>query len=143
MEIKIKKLDNRAVIPCYAHVGEDACFDLTAISVETILNGTFLKYHTGLAFEIPTGYVGLVFPRSSICKYQVSLTNCVGVIDSGYRGEVTGVFRALSKSWNDVYKSGDRVMQMMIIPIPQIELVEVDELSESERKDGGYGSTGK
>lgn len=143
MEIKIKKLDQRAVIPCYAHAGEDACFDLTAISVETILSGTFLKYHTGLAFEIPTGYVGLVFPRSSIWKYQVSLTNCVGVIDSGYRGEVTGVFRALSKSWNDVYRTGDRVMQMMIIPVPQIEFVETDKLSESSRMEGGYGSTGK
>ena len=93
MKVKIKKLHPNAVIPAYAKTG-DAGMDLTAVSMQIDEYGN-ICYGTGLAFEIPEGYVGLVFPRSSNHKKGVILTNCVGVIDSGYRGEVSFKFRPL------------------------------------------------
>ena len=160
MEVKIKKLHPDAIIPKYAKPG-DAGLDLTATSMEYDEYGN-ICYGTGLAFEIPEGYVGLVFPRSSICKEQLLLSNAVGVIDSGYRGEVSFKFkpsmaldnRQCAKTdkdrlWsvairqNGIYKVGDRIGQIIILPYPQIEFVEVDALSETERGTGGYGSSGK
>ena len=145
-EVKVKKLHPNAVIPKYTKDG-DAGMDLIATTI--ISNGTFdITYGTGIAMEIPKGYVGLVFPRSSIRKTDLSLTNCVGVIDSGYRGEIQATFKKVFGK-NDVridemdYKVGDRIAQIIIIPYPSVTLVEVDELSESERGDGGFGSTGK
>jgi len=145
-EVKVKKLHPTAVIPKYAKDG-DAGMDLVATTI--ISNTTFdVTYGTGIAMEIPKGYVGLVFPRSSIRKTDLSLTNCVGVIDSGYRGEIQATFKKIF-SKNDVrigemdYKVGDRIVQIIIIPYPSVTFVEVDELSESERGDGGFGSTGK
>ena len=143
MEVKIKKLHKDAVIPKYAKPG-DAGMDLTAVSMKIDEYGN-ICYGTGLAFEIPEGYVGLVFPRSSNCKKGVILTNSVGVIDSGYRGEVSFKFKeiALGNFSNVAYKVGDRIGQMIIMPYPQIEFIEVDELSETDRGTKGYGSTGK
>jgi len=145
-EVKVKKLHPNVVIPKYTKDG-DAGMDLIATTI--ISNGTFdITYGTGIAMEIPKGYVGLVFPRSSIRKTDLSLTNCVGVIDSGYRGEIQATFKKVFGK-NDVridemdYKVGDRIAQIIIIPYPSVTLVEVDELSESERGDGGFGSTGK
>ena len=147
MDVKIKKINKDAVIPKYAH-DTDAGLDLTAVSVERDEYGNFV-YHTGLAFEIPEGYVGYIFPRSSISKYSLRLTNCVGVIDSGYRGEVmfkfdpTHVYMADSgKSISgEIYKVGDRIGQLIIMPYPKINLVEVEQLTDTERGDGGFGST--
>lgn len=151
MQVKIKKLDENAVIPQYAKKG-DAGMDLTATSKFYDEYGN-ICYGTGLAFEIPQGYVGLVFPRSSCSKKQLLLANAVGVIDSGYRGEVTVKFKpslALERNQDitymltyGVYKVGERVAQMIIVPYPQIEFIEVDELSKTDRADGGYGSTGQ
>lgn len=143
MEVKIKKLHKDAVIPKYAKPG-DAGMDLTAVSMNIDEYGN-ICYGTGLAFEIPEGYVGLVFPRSSNCKKGVILTNCVGVIDSGYRGEVSFKFKeiALGNFSKVAYNVGDRIGQIIIMPYPQIEFVEVDELSETERGTGGYGSSGR
>ena len=143
MEVKIKKTHPDAVIPKYAKPG-DAGMDLTAVSMKIDEYGN-ICYGTGLAFEIPEGYVGLVFPRSSNHKKGVILTNCVGVIDSGYRGEVSFKFKeiALGNFSKVTYKVGDRIGQIIIMPYPQIEFVEVDELSETERGTNGYGSTGK
>lgn len=160
MEVKIKKMHKYAVVPKYAKEG-DAGLDLTAVSMSFDEYGN-ICYGTGLAFEIPKGYVGLIFPRSSICKEQLLLSNAVGVIDSGYRGEVSFKFKpsmALDeqqcvkldsdKLWsvairqNDIYKVGDRVGQMIIMPYPNIEFVEVEDLSETQRGDKGYGSSGK
>ena len=174
MELKIKKLHKDAVIPKYAKPG-DAGMDLTAVSMKIDEYGN-ICYGTGLAFEIPEGYVGLVFPRSSNHKKGVILTNCVGVIDSGYRGEVSFKFRPLIEVANEfacekikkdykercpsfdenqeiyllrypgnstTFKVGDRIGQIIIIPYPQIDFVEVDELSETERGTGGYGSSGE
>lgn len=142
MQVKIKKLHATAVIPAYSKSG-DAAMDLTAISVEKDDDGNAV-YGTGLAIEIPDGYVGLLFPRSSNSKTHLYLTNHVGVIDSGYRGEIKFKFRPINGFVDArVYAKYDRVGQLIILPYPQIELVESDELSDSERGDGGFGSTGK
>ena len=125
-------------MPQYARE-DDACMDLVA--VEIVHGDKWLEYKTGLAFEIPFGYVGLIFPRSSISKTDMTLANSVGVIDSGYRGEVTARFRFRPEFRAAIYEVGDRVAQMMIVPRPVIEWQEVEELSESERGTGGYGST--
>lgn len=141
MKVKIKKLHPDAVIPKYAKPG-DAGMDLTAVSVEDEYYNGNVVYNTGLAFEIPEGYVGLLFPRSSNSKKGLLLSNSVGVIDSGYRGEVSFKFKVLNSSMG-VYKVGERIGQILIVPYPQIEFEEVEELSETERGTGGYGSTGK
>lgn len=142
MQVRVKKLHEDAVIPAYGKPG-DAGLDLTATSIEKDNYGNVV-YGTGLAIEIPEGYVGLIFPRSSNSKTDLYLTNHVGVVDSGYRGEIMFKFRANPSLINAViYQVGDRVGQLIIIPYPQIELVEAAELSDSERGEGGFGSTGK
>ncbi len=139
MKVKIKKLHPDAIIPSYAKDG-DAGLDLTAVTSE--ISTTQIKYGTGLAIQIPKGYVGLIYPRSSIYKYSLSLSNCVGVIDSGYTGEISFVFNSHEKTTN-WYQHGDRIGQLIIMPYPQIEFEEVAELSETARGSSGYGSSGK
>jgi dUTP pyrophosphatase len=139
MKVKIKKLHADAVIPSYAKPG-DAGMDLTAIMTGSDEYGNYI-YSTGLAIEIPEGYVGLLFPRSSNAKTDLYLTNHVGVIDSGYRGELMFKFRPTKINGN-CYQPGDRIGQLLIIPYPQIELEEVKELTSTERGASGYGSTG-
>lgn len=170
MKVRIKKLHSDAVIPQYGKKG-DAGMDLTAVDYYFDIDGNVV-YHTGLAIEIPEGYVGLVFPRSSVCKYDISLTNAVGVIDSGYRGEITMKFKpALNFEPNEntewdkdqfdecsgisipcdkripiepiLYKCGERIGQIIIMPYPSIEFDVVEELSETERGKRGYGTTGR
>ena len=141
MIVKIKKLSELAVIPSYAKDG-DAGMDLIATSIISDTS-TQITYGLGIALEIPNGFVGLVFPRSSIRKTDLSLTNCVGVIDSGYRGELQATFRKHKGVASTTYEVGDRVAQIMIIPHPPIEFDAVDELSDTERGEGGFGSTGK
>lgn len=140
MFVKIKKLHNNAVVPQYAKAG-DAGMDLVATEV-TDGYGFSVTYGTGLAMEIPEGYVGLVFPRSSIRKYDLSLTNCVGVIDSGYRGEIQATFRKEAGIPSKRYDVGDKIAQMIILPYPSIQFIETDELSDTDRGAGGFGSTG-
>ena len=144
MKVKIKKLHENAVIPSYAKPG-DAGMDLTATSRSTDDIGNIV-YGTGLAVEIPEGYVGLIFPRSSNAKTDLYLTNHVGVIDSGYRGELMFKFRKADCTKNyleaRLYEIGDRVGQLIIIPYPAIEFDEVAELSNSDRGTGGFGSSG-
>jgi dUTP pyrophosphatase len=143
MKVRIKKLNENAVIPSYAKDG-DAGMDLVATSVISE-NDTQITYGIGLALEIPNGFVGLIFPRSSVRKTRLMLSNCVGVVDSGYRGELQATFNKINQNSiaeND-YKVGDRIAQIMIIPHPPIEFKEVNDLSETERGEGGFGSTGK
>ncbi len=143
MQVRIKKLNENAVIPSYAKEG-DAGMDLVATSIISNTS-TQITYGIGLALEIPKGFVGLIFPRSSVRKTRLMLSNCVGVVDSGYRGELQATFNKInndSVSEND-YKVGDRIAQIMIIPHPEIEFEEADELSDTERGEGGFGSTGK
>jgi dUTP pyrophosphatase len=141
MKVRFKKLDEKAVAPSKAHP-TDAGFDLTAISVKDDGVRNIVTYGTGIAVEIPDGYVGLIFPRSSICKKSLSLSNSVGVIDSSYRGEIMFKFRK-EQPHIQRYSVGDRIGQMIIIPYPDIEFVEANELSDSDRGTGGFGSTGK
>lgn len=153
MEVKIKKLHENAVIPSYAKDG-DAGMDLTATSKSYDDHGNVV-YGTGLAFEIPQGYAGFLFPRSSNAKKDLILSNSVGVIDSGYRGEVVLKFKPLAyKGETDIgtyelsidhvvdYEIGDRIGQIIIIPYPKVNFVEADELEDSERGQGGFGSSG-
>ena len=147
MKVKIKKLDERAVVPSYSKKG-DAGMDLTAINISKDNVGN-ITYHTGLAIEIPEGYVGLLFPRSSVSKKQLFLTNSVGVIDSGYRAEIMAKFKPVMGSYETIlelfesneYEVNDRVVQLIIMPYPEIEFEEVEDLSSSERGYGGFGST--
>lgn len=144
INIKIKKLHKDAVIPTKAHASDAGC-DLYASSCDISVPDRMATYGTGIAVEIPRGYVGLVFPRSSICKQHLSLSNSVGVIDSGYRGEIMAKFNLLydGSDTYSVYKIGDRIAQLIIIPYPEVTFEEVDELSDSDRGVGGYGSTGR
>lgn len=140
MKILIKKLVETAVVPTYAKMG-DAGLDLTATSATYNSDGT-VTYGTGLAMEIPYGYVGLLFPRSSISDVDLLLSNSVGVIDSGYRGEVKLKMKPIGLC-KKFYSVGERVGQLIIIPIPSVEFELATELSKSERGTGGYGSTGR
>lgn len=160
MKVRIKKLCPEAVIPAYAHPG-DAGMDLYATSIE-VDNMCNVVYGTGLAVEIPEGYMGLVFPRSSNAKKTMWLTNHVGIIDSGYRGEIKMKFRPslskISKNWlldlfgvtlkvgyvhSGEYRIGDKIGQLVIVPYPKIEFEESDFLFPGDRGDNGYGSTGE
>lgn len=166
MKVKIKKLTKSAVIPSYAKEG-DAGLDLVATSKATDEYGNIV-YGTGLAVEIPKGYVGLLFPRSSNAKTNLYLTNSVGVIDSGYRGEIMMKYKCMCNGFpyinywwqkkvlrrkevnigtvcltQNAYNVGDRIGQLVIIKLPTIELVEAESLSETDRGNAGFGSTGK
>ncbi len=144
MQVRIKKLSPEAIIPSYAKTG-DAGMDMVATKVIGENLGS-ITYGTDIAMEIPEGFVGLIFPRSSIRKTNLQLSNSVGVVDSGYRGEIQATFNKIQGIDNverDSYKVGDRICQIMIIPHPSIEFEEVEELNNTERGEGGFGSTGK
>ena len=150
MKLKFKKIHPDAVTPSYAKAG-DAGLDLTAVSINVTNN--FIEYGTGIAIEIPENHVGLMIPRSSVTKTGLIMKNSIGVIDSGYRGELrarytislmVGLPEAIENTKEQfLYKVGERVAQLIIVPIPTIELDEVEELSETIRGTGGYGHTGK
>ena len=139
LKIKIKKMHPRAVLPTYAKQG-DAAMDLYAAEFAKDKYGNFV-YYTGVAIEIPPGFVGLLFPRSSVSKTSMALANSVGVVDSGYRGEIILKYRQVGDIAR-IYNTGDRVGQIIIIPYPKVEFIEVTELSITDRGDGGFGSTG-
>ena len=147
LKVNIKKLGDLATIPTYGRHG-DAGMDLTATSKWYDESGN-VCYGTQLAFEIPNGFAGFLFPRSSNTKKDLILGNSVGVIDSGYRGEVVFKFRELLPSERDIefgareYEIGDRIGQIIIMPYPQIEFNVVDELSTTDRGVGGFGSSDK
>lgn len=152
VNVKFKKLDPNAVIPKYAKRG-DAGLDLTATSIEE--NDMYLEYGTGLSVQIPEGYVGLIYPRSSLSNYDLVLSNHVGVIDSGYRGEIKFRFKKVYREFGSCegvvypnvrdfkkYNVGDRVGQLIIMPYPLVLIEEVTELEDSQRGNGGFGSSG-
>lgn len=164
IELKFKKLHHQAITPFQSKPG-DAGLDLTCVEepkFEIIGSDYCLVCKTGLAIEIPEGYVGLIFPRSSIRKTGLMLTNSVGVIDSGYRGEIIfsfkglneGLGRSLSQLNEDLeidlhedeniyYHKGDRIGQLIVMPVPHVKLTETRDLTETERGNNGHGSTGK
>ena len=147
MQLNIKKLHEDAIVPTYATTGS-ACFDLYAVEVEEntrLINGKPQTFRTGLSFEIPAGYVMLVFSRSGHgFTYSTRLSNCVGIIDSDYRGEVmVRLIRDTDSTTSpNFFNSGDRIAQAMLLPIEQVAFTVVDELTETERADGGFGSSG-
>lgn len=162
MKVKFKKLSENAVMPKKAHP-TDAGFDLVATSRELDDMGNIV-YGTGLAVEIPDGYVGLAFPRSSVSKYNLVMANSTGIIDAHFRGEMKFKFKPTLHAWENIdeegnyeilvggfhdaeavtpYAVGDRIAQLIIMPIPEIEFEEADELTVTDRGAGGYGSTGK
>jgi len=139
MKIHFKKLDSKAQKPKFGKPG-DAGADLVATSLD-LSRDSQIVYSTGLAVEIPEGMVGLVFPRSSVRNTDLTMSNSIGVIDSGYRGEIMVTFN-LKNPWSDIYNVGDRIAQLVIMPVPLAQYVEVEELSETERGTAGHGSTG-
>jgi dUTP pyrophosphatase len=153
MNINIQQLHTNAKVPTYAHHG-DACFDLYAATVDgnthigkIVYEGAPVVCGTGWSFEIPADHAMLVFSRSGHgFNYDLRLANCVGIVDAGYRGEVM-VKLTCDAPDDDVsppYKinPGDRIAQAMIIPVERVSFDVVDELSETERGDGGLGSSG-
>ena len=145
IEIRFKKLSPDAQTPSRANA-TDAGFDLTAIGWRVSDDHTYIEYSTGIAVEMPENYVGLIFPRSSISRVQQMLSNSVGVVDSGYRGEICFRFRQTWRGGHfepNVYKVGEKIGQIVFMPLPAVELVEVEELSNSDRGEGGFGSSGK
>lgn len=141
MLVKVKKLHPDAQLPVYTTPGA-ACFDLHSVTDETLYKEA-TAYRTGLAFEIPEGHVMLIYSRSGHgFKNDVRLVNCVGVIDSDYRGEVVVKLRKDSYGWLDI-ANGDRIAQAMIIPVDRVTFELSEELGETERGSGGFGSTGK
>lgn len=145
MTLKFKRLEEKAIMPIRAHKS-DAGIDLTCTRITQELNEAgqlILVYHTGLAVEIPEGYVGLLFQRSSVSNKSIVMTNCVGVIDAGYRGEIMSKFRSTTDVVPALYKPGERFAQLVIVPYLDVQIEEVAELSETERGENGYGSTNR
>lgn len=141
MKLKFKLLDEKAVKPVKAH-DRDAGYDLTATSIK--IKKEYVQYGTSIAFDIPKGYAGLLFPRSSVTDEDLILKNSIGLIDSGYQGEIKFRFMPTTLSLlPEIYEVGDRIGQIVFIKLPEIELVESDEFEDSERGEGGYGSTNK
>lgn len=151
IRLQIKKLHPQAVIPSYAKPG-DAGMDLTSVHSYMDENGR-LVVHTGIAVKIPDGFVGLIFPRSSISKKHLALTNSVGVIDSGYTGEILFKFaptphfnmeETYGTDYGDMisFYPGDRVGQLIVIPYPEVLFEEVEELPKTDRGEDGFGSSG-
>jgi len=138
VDVGIKLLHEKAVVPTYAKPG-DAGMDLTITEIISITDEKVV-YSYGIAVEIPEGYVGLVFPRSSISKIDLLMTNSVGCVDSGYRGPLMSVFYRYDEKY---YQVGERGAQLLIIPYPKVNFIVKDELSETERNTGGYGHSGK
>lgn len=146
-KVKFKKVHEDATTPTYAHAG-DAGLDLTAVSKE--VTSKYIEYDTGIAFEIPKGYVGLLFPRSSVSNKDISLANSVGVIDSSYKGTVRARFNKNDSKDKGAYKYsgtdyaiGEKVAQLIIIPYPEVTLEEIKELETTDRGEGGFGSSDK
>ena len=139
MKLKIKKLAD-VETPAYAHEG-DAGMDLRAAEQYAIKPGDSAKVKTGIAVQIPDGCVGLVFPRSGLGSKGLTMRNAVGVVDSGYRGEVmAALWNTTRADW--VIYPGDRIAQLVIVPFARCEIEEAESLDDTDRGEGGYGSTG-
>lgn len=146
INVKFAKLHPDAIIPSFAKAG-DAGLDLHVVSVERIqdpVKGDFYDYKFGIACEIPPGFAGFLFPRSSISRTDLSLSNSVGCVDSGYRGEIGARFKRTAASPR-IYGVGERAVQMVVLEIPKVNVMEVEfsELSKTERGSGGFGHSGK
>jgi dUTP pyrophosphatase len=140
MKLALKKLDARAKLPDYAHTG-DAGMDMYALEPVTIKPGERIDVRTGIAMEIPTHYVGLIWDKSGVSlKHGIKVLG--GVVDAGYRGEIRiGLINHGSKPVS--FEAGQKVAQMLIQRVSSPQIIEVTELSDTERGEGGFGSTGQ
>ena len=139
IDVKIRKVHPDAVIPFRAHA-TDAGMDVTAISME--ITEDYVEYDTGLQFQLPEGYAMLIFPRSSNSKKDLLLCNSVGILDAGYTGNLKLRFKLTTEGYTEkIYNPGDKVGQIMIIPYPEINFIETEVFNETERGNGGFGST--
>lgn len=143
ISVKLKKLHEKAEIPMYATFGSVGA-DLVATSVKhvpaTIEEAAYYEYGTGISVEIPEGYGGFIFPRSSVSKKDLFLANAVGVIDSDYTGEIKLRFKY--KTNPKIYAEGEKIGQLIVLAVPRINFMQVSELNNTERGSGGFGSTG-
>lgn len=140
LKVNFKKVRDNAKTPYRADVGS-AGYDLSVAKYELNEDGTICTVYTGIAVEIPKGYGGFLFPRSSVYKYGLQLANSVGVIDSSYRGEIIAKFIANKNS--KFYQEAERCCQLVILPVADVDFEEVTELSDTSRGAGGFGSSGK
>ncbi len=139
MQIKIKRLKDDTKLPTYAHPG-DIGMDLYAMETKTVMPGEHYRFWHGFALEFPEGYGGIIMDKGSISK--AGLHHMGGVYDAGYRGEYNTLLVNLS-SEPYTFEKGDKVSQLVIMPVVICQLEEVDTLSESVRGEGMFGSTGK
>lgn len=159
MELKFKKLnyvqndkdgnptivESTGVLPTKAHP-TDAGYDLTATRITQEVDEAgkiVLVYHTDIAVELPMNTVGLIFMRSSVSKRSITSCNAVGVVDSGYRGEIMVKFKVTTDALPRIYNVGEKIAQLVVVPYLNLDPILVDELSESDRGDNGFGSTNK
>lgn len=142
VEIPLLRLDRDLPLPAYAHPGDAGADLCTAVDV-TIAPGERVMVPTGIALALPDGYVGLVHPRSGLAaRHGLSIVNAPGTIDAGYRGEIKVMLINLDQSEPVSLRRGDRIAQLVVQRFERGAFVEVAELPESSRGDGGYGSTG-
>lgn len=142
MKISAQRLESSASLPKAAHPG-DAGHDLCTIANVTLNPGERAAVPTGIALEIPPGYAGLVLPRSGhAMRHGIGVVNGPGLIDSGYRGEIK-VLLINHGSESVTFEKGDRIAQLVIVSVPDTDFVEVEELEDSARGDGGFGSSGR
>lgn len=145
MKVKFRKLHKNAVIPIQTE--GNAGMDMTCIDFKH--EDSYIEFDTGIAVEIPDGYAGYLFPRSSNSKFDLLLCNSVGIVDSSYRGSIRFRYKAVthdniySNIVPEYYTIGDKIGQLVIMPYPKIESIEADELSETKRGDRGFGSSGR
>lgn len=139
MQLKFKKLHPDAKIPSYAYAG-DAGLDLYVAGDLVIKKGERKSIPLGIAIEIPDGYVGILFDKSGL-SHKHGLKSYGGIIDSGYRGEIHVGMMNLSDTDYE-FKKGDKVIQILIMPVLHAEVIEIDELSDSDRGTGAFGSSG-
>lgn len=141
IELPIQRLREEAVVPERAYTG-DAGFDLAACERVELAPGERALVGTGLAVAIPEGHAGFVQPRSGLAaRHGLTIVNSPGLVDSGYRGELRVVLLNTDPSQSFVVEPGMRIAQLVVLPIPEVELVEVDELPASERGVRGFGSS--
>jgi dUTP pyrophosphatase len=142
VNLRVRRLDERAVLPSRAY-DRDAGFDLHALEGAVLAPGARATVPTGIAVELPEGHAGLVLPRSGLAaRHGVALVNAPGLIDSGYRGEIRVLLLNTDREIAFELESGDRIAQLVIVRHETPAIVEVDELSESDRGRGGFGSSG-
>jgi len=142
MRLPVRRLDPRAVLPARVHPG-DAGLDLCALEPLTIPAGERAKVRTGLAIELPAGHAGLVLPRSGLAaRHGIALVNAPGLIDEGYRGELQVLLLNTDREATFTLSAGDRIAQLVVVPVVAAEALEVDELAPAARGDAGFGSTG-